>query len=91
MLAVLSPSLNMMMVSFSIFANLHTTAHNAIQNGLVPIIDFQLHIAEEAMILLFYTLAVQLMSQISHDFPSGKESMREKKPFAFSKSDSSCR
>ena len=39
MLAVLSPSLNRMMVSFSIFVNLvivnlHTAAHNAIQNSL---------------------------------------------------------
>ena len=79
MLAVLSPSLNRRMVSFSIFVNLvivnlHAAAHNAIQNSLVPVIGFhlQLHIVEEAAIPLFYALAVQLVSQNFHGFPSGK-------------------
>ena len=79
MLAVLSPSLNRMMVSFSIFVNLvivnlHTAAHDAIQNSLVPVIGFhlQLHIVEEAAIPLFYALAVQLVSQSFHDFLSGR-------------------
>ena len=78
MLAVLSPSLNRMMVYFSTFVNLvivnlHATAHDAIQNSLVPVIGFplQLYIVEEAAISLFYALAVQLVSQSSHDFPSG--------------------